>query len=101
MESLLSFITPSVGALIVAITFVISVAKTIRPQIKKSKFWWHAMPYLPVIIGVLLSIIPGVIEAKEIGVKVVVGIASSGIATMGRNMLKRSILDKFRDENDK
>jgi orotate phosphoribosyltransferase-like protein len=95
METLLSFITPSVGALIVSITFIISIAKKIRPQIKRSKFWWHVMPYLPAIIGVCLAIMPGIIESNSIGVKIIVGIASSGIATMGRNMLKRSILDRF------
>lgn len=95
------FITPKIGALIIAIWALVGLVKKIRPQIKDSEFWWNLIPYMPMIVGVVLALIPGVVDIpegqtyiKSIGNFIVVGIACGGVATSLYGVIRRA-LQKF------
>ena len=70
--------------------------------LKDNKVWRRILPLLPLVLGVGVAFAPGVsqLPKEEWGSIIVFGVWCGFVASHGRKIIKRGILDKLKDQNE-
>jgi len=98
-----TLVTPQVLALAAAIVAVLFGIGKAAPVLRKKKWWLKLLPILPLVLGVGGAFLPGVIthDAGSWGSLVLAGLFAGFLASHGRNIFKRLLIDKMKSEEGK
>jgi hypothetical protein len=103
MDLVSILITPQVlaiAAATVAVIYFLGQIPLRRSKLVHARWWRRILPLLPLAIGVVMAFLPGVLPkevalSKGWGTNVLVGLWSGLVASHGRAVFKRLVLDKL------
>jgi len=78
---------------IVAFMAILEVLKGTLKMVKvlDKKITQVVLPYLPLVFGAVTAFVPGVIQAKELGLKIFIGVALGGLSGQVWKIVKTKV----------
>lgn len=95
-----TLVTPQVLALAAAIVAVLFGIGKAAPALWKKPWWRRLLPLTPLVLGIGGAFLPGVIAHDEgaWGTVILAGLFAGFLASHGRKIFKRLLIDKMKSE---